>query len=194
MIRSEWNRLYKLYSSRDELCELADYYRVKRWVKKVRVLYTVFSILAVLTLIVIVGIVKAIIALMGEADASSPLLVLLYPLYLVMLLLADWGMATLILQFKQVAKDVGKTASIGYQVGEQVQETHYEVTHEYGNHYRVRRHTEDKGCLFGMIAGVIRFLVWAFFCVYVGTFLTFRKYSAEKKALKQYALANGLHN
>lgn len=188
LIKYEWNRLYRLYSTIDQIIEPADYHRVKRWTKKVRRLYTVFALIAVVFTFMNAASTTVLYALAGESTSFA--FIPLCFLYLIMALLAIWGIATLILQFKQVVKDVGESASVGYQVGEQVQETHYEVTHEYGDQYRVTKHTENKGCLFGIIGGVLRFMVWAFFCIYVGTFLTFRKYRVQMSALQQYETAH----
>lgn len=191
LIKSEWNRLHLIYSTKEEVYELADYHRVKRWTKKVRARYRAFTVIAVLLTIMIAAMGAGLSALIGGSGISPLLAIPLFLLYLVVDLLASWGMATMSLQWKQVIKDVGKTASVGYQTGEQFKETHYQVTHEFGDNYRVTKQTEDKGCLFGIIAGFLRFFIWAFFCVYVGTFLTFRKYRAEMDILKQYEAMHG---
>lgn len=193
MIKEELKRLYRLYSSREEILELADYYRVKRWVRKVCVLYGVFTVLAVLFALCVIGVRSALVSLAGgEGEGAAG--VAMGILYLAVNLLSGWGLASLLLYFRQIVRSVGKTVGIGYEMGEQIQETHYQVTHEFGDRYHVTAHTENKGCLFGVIAGVCRFVLWAIFCVYVAPFLTFQKLRAELSVLKQYRESHGLRD
>lgn len=112
--------------------------------------------------------------------------VLVYTLIPFLLLLTNWGYATLIMYLPQVFKSVVKSGVSGYKVGEKIETTHVEVTHDFGNHYRVSSYTENQGCFFAYMAGLIRFLVWAFFCVYIGPFVIYKKYKASKENLQNY--------
>lgn len=177
MIKREIIKFFALYSSSgDAINDLADYYKVKRWVKKVIFLYAFFSVLALLTTIMSFSVQVQFDELQGLSYIFLP----------IMFLWTSWGYASLILHFKEVLKSVIKAGSTGYRVGEQFQTTHYEVRHEYANKYSVSSRTENKGCLFAFIAGGIRFLIWAFFCVYIAPFRVFKKIRNNIKNLKSY--------
>ena len=101
-------------------------------------------------------------------------------------LLTSWGYATLITYFPDIIKSVFKAGKTGFEAGEKIETTHIRVTYEYGNNYKVSSTTENKGCLFGFLGVTIQFIIWAFFCVYIGPFLTFKKIIGSRKNLKQY--------
>ncbi len=166
----------KTSSAIEPINDLGDYYKVKRWVKKVGILYAVFSLLA---LAVIFGV------LFNAASLEVPLF-FAYTIIPPIILLTGWGYATLIIYFPKMIKSISKAAGAGYRVGENIEETHIQVTHEYGNTYKVSSHTENKGCLFAVISGTLKLMVWAFFCVYIGPFITFKKILRYRKALQGY--------
>ena len=163
-------------STAEPINDLGDYYRVKRWVQKIKKLYFVFTVLSV------IFIFFACAMALESKEENAFLFVVTSPL----MILSGWGYATLIMYFPQVIKDVISWGSQGYKMGEQFETTHVQVTHEYGNRYRVSSHTENKGCLFAVIAGIARFMVWAFFCVYIGPFLTFKKLRRSIQNLNNY--------
>ena len=167
-----------MYSEPDPIHDLGDYRKVKKWVKKVRKLFWGFSIVAAIEIILALALANAFDRPLVIAAA-----VVLFP---PMLLLTNWGYATMILYLPQIFKSVLKSGRSGYRVGEQVETTHVRVTHEYGNQYRVSSHTENQGCLFAYIAGIAKFCVWAFFCVYIGPFVTFKKLRSSLRNLAEY--------
>lgn len=89
----------------------------------------------------------------------------------------------------KIAKGVISSGKSGYGVGEKIETTHIQVTHEFANNYRVTAYKENKGCLFAVIAGVAKLMVWLFFCVYVGPFITFKRIFKSVKNLKSYKAA-----
>ncbi len=179
-IKIEIKKFFRIYSSKDEINDLGDYYKVKKWVQKVKVLYGVFSVIAL-----IATIVEFVIACTFEGISEIP------PIALCVLLpffnfFFNWGWASLVLNFKDVVKSVMKSGASGYQAGEQVQTTHYQVRHEYANTYRVTAHTDNKGCLFAVFAGMGRFFLWAAFCIYVAPFLTLKKLKHNVENMRKF--------
>lgn len=154
-----------------------DYRTSKRWVKKMRTLYIVFTVFAVIESIIFI-------LIPNESDLPDILSKIIFP---PALLLTNWGFATMINYLPEIIKSVSEAGKAGYEVGETVETTHVEVTHEYGNNYRVSAHTENKGCLFAFIAGMIKFMIWSIFCVYVGPFLTFKKIAGTVNNMKNYS-------
>lgn len=77
-------------------------------------------------------------------------------------------------------------AKYGYQIGETVKTTKVDVSHEFGNTYKVSSHTEEKGLLFACIAMAGIMIAWAGYCIYKGTFLTFKKIKNTKLKLEEY--------
>lgn len=167
-------------SKPEPINDISDYRKVKKWIKKVKKLYTVFSIVAVIVALIVTIVMKFV------YDISVIPLFFVYVFFQALILLSCWGYATLIMYFPKVIKSVFKSGSAGYKVGSQIETTHVNVTHEYGNTYRVSSYTENKGCLFAVIVGTARFFVWMVFCVYVGPFVTFKKVRASKKNLVEY--------
>lgn len=177
-IKNYFKELFVKYSTPKEIETARDYRYVKKWVQKMCVLYAAFTALAVLEWILVL-------AFMPPAFIFRIIGYVLAPPFL---LLLNWGGATLITYLPEVLKSVGKAGKTGYEVGEQFETTHIEVTHEYGNQYRVSSRTENKGCLFAIFGGMLQYLVWCFFCVYIGPFLTFKKIKKSIENLKQYEL------
>ena len=176
MIKKFLKYLFVKYSTPQEIKTARDYRYVKKWVKKISILYTVFTIAALLE----IPLVCLLLPLFEIPKILGYILITPY------LLLTNWGYATLITYLPEIIKSTFKAGKAGYEVGEQFETTHIQITHEYGNTYRVSSSTENKGCLFGYLAVMIQFLIWAFFCVYIGPFLTFKKITKSKENLKQY--------
>ncbi len=164
-------------SKAEPIEDLSDYRRVKRWVKKICILYGTATVIAILAIVMLP-------ALSSFFEYPSVFVYIIAP---PMILLTCWGYATLIMYLPDVIKSVIKSGSTGYKIGENIETTHVEVTHEYGNTYKVSSYTENKGCLFAVIAGTARLMVWTFFCVYIGPFITFKKLRNSIKNLRHYA-------
>ena len=167
-----------------------DYVRVKRWTKKVIVLMSVFTVIAFVWIFAMGALVFGANSLMQEMNGEgiSPIVIFLFS-YILMpfaLILSNWGYAMIILDLPNIAKSVMKSARFGYDAGKNIETTHVQVTHEFGNNYRVSSYTDNKGCLFGFIAGMAKFMVWAVFCVYVAPFLTFKKLKASFANMKAF--------
>lgn len=156
----------------------SDYTRVKRWVGKATSWYAIFTVLAVLITAVVLGTAS-------KSSDAPPAGVLTVAVPLICLLCA-WGGATMILNFKGLFKSTWSAGVDGYRAGEQIQTHHVNVTHEYGDRYRVTTTTENEGCITAMMSGAINLSVWAFLCVYVCPFLTFKKISNSKKNLRAF--------
>ena len=181
-IKLQFRRFCDLYSSPEQVNDLGDCYRVKRWMKKVKRLYGFFTVLAVLMFIIGLPLISW---FRNLFDVSIPIEIFI-PLAIPLSFLTAWGYASLILHFKAVVKSVFKSASAAYQMGEKFETTHYQVRHEYGNTYSVSSYTENKGCAFAVFAIAGRFFLWAFFCVYIAPFLTYKKYQKSKAEIKKY--------
>ena len=80
----------------------------------------------------------------------------------------------------------------GYNIGKQIETTHVNVKHEFGNTYSVKSYTENKGCLFAIIALFIRYMIFAPYCMFKGLPLTFRKYRKTLENIKAYQSAQVL--
>lgn len=156
----------------------SDYTRVKRWVNKATALYVVFTIFAII--ITVVAIIT------GSFSGYIPFLIPFVSI------LASWGFATIIMNFKLLVKSMVSAGINGFQDGEQIQTNHVSVSHDYGNRYKVSTYTEHQGCAGAMIYGFINFFVWAFLCVYVCPFLTLKKIGNSKKNLKKFKVAKML--
>lgn len=110
----------------------------------------------------------------------------MYVLIFAVTLLTMWGFATMGLYFRMVFRSVYNAGKAGYKQGEQIQTTHVNVRHTYGDNYEVSSYTEDQGCLFAIFGGMFKFFIWAVFCVYIGPFLTFKKIRLSKANLNAY--------
>ena len=96
------------------------------------------------------------------------------------------GHATMKLYSDDVKKSVLKSGVEGYGIGKNIETTHVEVSHEYGNTYSVSSYTENKGCLFALLAGGGRYLLWVIYCAYAGPFVTVKKIKASQENVKKY--------
>ena len=168
----------------------SDYTRVKKWVKRAKRLYVTFSIFAIIITLLLLFVSSFIMGKLPEAKQYFEIMAIpVTILSLIVGLLTAWGFATMILNFKLMVKSMWSSGSAGYRAGEQIQTTHISVRHEYGNTYRVKSTTEDQGCILAMIYGFINLFVWAFLCVYVCSFLTFRKINVSKNNLENFIKA-----
>ena len=165
----------------------SDYTRVKKWVKRSKSLYTAFSVISVvLTFIVFIA---AVVILEKAAGISFNFITFLAGIvYLLVSVLTGWGFASMILNFKLMVGSVLGAAAAGNRAGEQIQTDHISVR-QYGNSYRVTKHTENEGCVMAMIYGFINLFVWAFLCVYVCPFLTFKKIERSRQNLHKFEVA-----
>ncbi len=169
-----------LYSQEEPIHNVDDLCRVKKWVQKVKILYGAATVLAAIAIVFIFPFV-------AFSEAASFVETLgMYLFSSVYFILICWGVASIALCFKAVFKSAVKAGKSGYTVGEQFRTTHIQTTHEYGNHYKVSAHTENKGCLFALIAGVLNFALWFTFCVYVAPFFTFGKFKRSVRNIKLY--------
>ena len=172
-------KFFRIYSVPEPIEDSNDYNRVKAWIKKVIILYSVFTGLSIFFMIIGFSIFSAI-------DLPG----IIYMLLPILVILTAWGYASIILYAKDIFKSVAKAGKAGYKVGEQIETTYVDVTHEYGKTYRVSSHTENKGCLFAMISAGAKFFFWGFFCVYIGPVLTFKKVWYSVKNIKAYEAKN----
>ncbi len=170
----------KKCSKPEQIRSVNDCRRVKRWIAKTVVMYVVFSIIAAIISIAIASIPSY----PDFIELPTTMAYILVPLVTV---LTCWGFATLIMYLPQVIGSVGTAAAKGYEIGESIQTTHVTATHEYGNTYRVSSYTENQGCLFLVFGGLIGFLIWAVFCVYIGPFINFKKIIVSSKNIKNFS-------
>ena len=87
-----------MYSEPDPIHDLGDYRKVKKWVKKVRKLFLGFSIVAAIEIILALALASAF-----DRPLIIAAAVVLFP---PMLLLTNWGYATMILYLPQIFKSV----------------------------------------------------------------------------------------
>ncbi len=160
------------YSTANSIESEKDIQKEKAWVKKVIKLYAIFSLIG---LIIYSSLIKII-------NIVFPISVVL----LILILLTAMGYSSMLLYFKKVIKTVLNAGKIGYKVGEQIKSEYVTVKHEYANTYKVSSHTDDKGILFAVIAAIVSFICWAFFCVYIAPFLTYKKVRNTFKNIREY--------
>ncbi len=157
-----------------------DFMRVKKWIRKICILYGVFSVIA----IALIPFLYAFVSSDNVSPDMPDFVYLLVPLYS---FLVCFGYATMIIYFPKIFKSILNSAKNGYNVGKNIETTHVQLTHEYANTYRVSSYTQNKGCLFAFINGIVTFVIWQFFCVYIGPFLTFKKIYESKKNIEAYS-------
>ncbi len=163
------------YSTPHSVTNDSELISAKKWLKKTMLLYLAFTILGII-------VCSFVLSLFATLDFNVAVCVIATPL----MMLAFLGYASLILYFKQVFKTVLNAGKIGYKVGEQFKTTYVDVKHEYANTYKVSSRTEDKGLLFGFIAGMASFFCWVFFCVYIAHFHTYKKVKTTIKNINEY--------
>ena len=157
-----------------------DYAKARMWLRKAIIVCGICSGLGI--------VYGLIIGIIGLHNDEIPFGVLSIPIGFI---LGQWsflGVATFILNIREIfnIKKMVELSKIGYTVGKEIKETHINVTHEFGNQYKVTAHTENKGCLFAFIAIFIRFLGWMYFSVIVGAFLTVKKLIQTIRNIKDY--------
>ena len=153
-----------------------DYTYALAWLKKAKVLCSVCSVLGIMY---------------GFAIGISgvlPVDVLSMPIGLFLGQWSFWGVATFILNIREILniRKMIEMGKLGYNIGKEFKETYVNVTHEFGNKYKVTSHTENKGCLFAIIAIFMRFIFWMSFSVFVGAFLTVKKLIHTSHNIKDY--------
>ncbi len=182
LLKHSIKNFFKSASTAENVKDSKDYQCVLSWIKKVCVLYAVFSAIAILAIVLII-----------PAIASSNVIPSFFA-YLILpclFILTCWGYATLIIYIPKVIKSLKESAKAGYEIGKNIETTHINVTHEFGNTYRVSSYKDNKGCLVAYISMVLRFVIWCAFCVYVGPFLTFKKLFNSIKNIKAYSAEQG---
>ncbi len=186
-IKNIFKCFFYAYSTPDPIKTDEDVANAKKWLKKTVILYGVFTAVALVTTLLAIVLVSAI--LENEAvDIPTAVIPFIAVLALPLTLLTCWGYASFFLYFKKMIKVVFNASKFGFIVGEQVKTTYVDVTHEYGNTYKVSSHTETKGLLFAYIAATASFVCWAAFCVYVAPFLTFKKVKGTLKNIDEYKI------
>lgn len=157
----------------------SDYCRIKKWKNKASTMYIIFSIISAIIVIAIFS---------NETLFSSVQLpkALAYTVMPCVAFITAWGFATIFLNFKLFIKSLFNAGKDGYAIGEQVQTTHVNVRHEYGNQYSVKTNTEHQGCVVAFISGFINLFVWAFLSVYICPFLMFKKITETNKNLQKF--------
>ena len=168
---------FDAFAEAEPINDLEDYRRVQKWVNKATKRYKKATILAVIESIIVLFVL----------GVSEPFLLFFAILFFpAAFLLGNWGYATMRLHIRAIATTVLNAGRAGYSIGETFKTTHIEVRHEYANNYSISAYTEDKGCLFGLIAAGIRFVGWAAFCVYFGTFAVFKKLKTSIQNLNNF--------
>ena len=157
-----------------------DYARARSWLKKATIICGICSVLGIAY-----GLMIGILSLSSDV---IPFGVLSIPIGFILGQWSFWGVATFILNIREILniKKIVELGKIGYTAGKEIKETHINVTHEFGNQYKVTSHTEHKGCLFALAAIFIRFLFWMYFSVMVGAFLTVKKLIQTVHNIKEY--------
>ena len=159
----------------------SDYYRIKRWKNKTTVLYVLFTVVAVAITVFLLNNPS----LFASLELEQPMN---YIVIGFVSLLAAWGFATMLLNFKLLLRSMWSAGAEGYRTGEQIQTNTVNIIHEYGDRYRVTKSTENQGCAVALINGFINLFVWSFLCIYICPFLTFGKISKTKKNIRRYKL------
>ncbi len=165
-----------------------DFQRIDNWVKKTKKSYKRHSIAAIIfTILCTIMIGGALREELGTNTVISFFIsIIFFAIYMVVFRLAFLGFATMKMHYKKVFKSAWNAAKFGYQVGEKIQTTHIDVTHEFGNTYKVSSRTEDKGFLFAIICSFAIIISWGAYCIYKGTFLTMKKIKASEENLAKY--------
>lgn len=183
IVKTFLKKFSERFSNVEEIENDEGYNRVKKWVKKTQKSYkksTFFMVLlSCIFAIVISNLLKK---FNGWGFLGYVLPLIFLPIYV----LVGWGLTTVKMHFKEVAKSAWKAARYGYQIGETIKTTHVNVSHEFGNSYKVTSTTEDKGILFACIGMMCILGTWATYCTYKGSFLTFKKIKASKIKIEEY--------
>ena len=182
-LKAPWRALIRLYGEKDTITTIEDYYRVKRWKKHVHRLFLSRAIMGLLIAIVMIRVMAMVEEVSGIARFAYS--VILPPLWIYV----GFAFACMKLHKSEVRHTILRGAIDDYKLGEQFQTTHVNISHEYGNTYRVSRHVENDGCLFVFIGMGIRYLIWATFCSYLAPILIFKKYKANMAEIENFEKA-----
>ncbi len=172
-IKNIFKYFFYVYSTPTPIQNDESVLKAKRWLKKVAIIYSIFAAAALLLFFVATF-----------KGLPFPTNILFLPLFA----LAASTFASMALYFKQMVKTIYKAAKFGYAVGDQIRTTHVTVTYEYSNTYKATSHTESKGLLFALIAGLICYMCWGYFCMFVAPFLTVKKIKATLKNIREYEI------
>lgn len=176
IIKSIFKHFYNTYALAEKIKNIEEFERQKRWLNRVKRLYKCATIIAVLaTFFSAIFIAKMF-------EINSIIVMFAMPL----LVLTCWGYVSMALYFKPMIKSIWNATKFGYKTGEKIKETHVNVSHEFGDTYKVSSYETDKGVLFAYIMSVVSFVCWVAFCIYVAPFLTYKKAKNTIKNLEQF--------
>ncbi len=168
---------FRTYTSPLVVNNSEDALKAEKWLKKLIIFFAVFSVFGIAFLFFVFS---------SEFEGVSWSYLLIIPLGVFM----GSCYTCMALYFKPMAKFIVTAAKVGYAAGEEIRTTHVNVSHEYGNNYKVTAHTEHKGFLVSLILGFIAFYFWLMFCGFVAPFCTFIKARKAVKTLQAYRLQN----
>ncbi len=177
MIKSLWKALSELYRAREDINSAENYKNAQKWNKRVLRIFIFRTIIALIIAIALIVLVSS------SASGNTFLFALLI---FVLTIATAWGFASMKVYRKEVVKGVFKAASAAYKVGQKFETTHYTVSHEYANTYKVSSYKTNDGCLFAIISVFVNYTVWSFFCVYFAPFIIFKKFTANLKEIKSF--------
>lgn len=184
-LKAPWEALARLYGEKDTITTIEDYYRVKRWKKRVHRLFLSRAVIGLLFGIFAIRLMGMLAKMPGgdiPGIAQLAFSVIMPPLWIYV----GITFACMKLHKKEVKHTILRGVIDDYKLGEQFQTTHVNITHEYGNTYRVSRRVENDGCLFVFIGMGIRYLIWAAFCSYRAPVLIFKKYKSNMAELRNF--------
>ena len=159
-----------------------EYQKAEEWAEHVRSLF-----IRQLVIFLLVALLECV-GLFAVVPIRFALKLLLVPFAILAMIWLAVG-TTVILLYKKEIFDLDsmvRWGKAGYDVGKQFETTHVTVTHEFGNQYRVNSHTENKGCLFAIIALGVRCMIFAPYCMIMGLPLTYKKYKDTRANMEAY--------
>ncbi len=158
-----------------------DYRRVKKWVVKVSILEIIFTVIAIIFIGVLIS------SLLFSESSEDKTVYFMLPLLPLFLFWICWGYATFFLYLPLIFKRMLKYGTAGYEAGKQIKTTNVQVTHEYGDNYKVSSSTDDKGVFGALLSFFISGMVWCVISVGIGSFWTFKKFKNSIKNLRAYS-------
>ncbi len=181
-IKSFFANFPKYASQPFEVKDEDQYMEANKWIKHVNKLLRKQLIIQLL-IALIISIIS-----FGFLPIHPILKLMICLFYILVFAWSAVGTATLKLYKKELfnIKSMIAWGKAGYDMGEQIKTTHVTVNHEYGNTYRVSSYTEDKGCLFAVIALFIRYMIFAPYCLFKGLPLTLNKYRKTMENMQAY--------
>lgn len=175
-IKNIFMYFFRVYNSPHVVTNNEEALKAEKWLKKLNIFFAVFSLLSMAFLFFS----------FSSIEGFSWQYLLIVPLGVIM----GSGYTCMALYFKPMMKYIFTAAKVGYQAGAEIRTTHVNVSHEYGNNYKVTSHTEHKGFLVSLIFGFIAFYFWLVFCLWVAPFCTYIKARKAVKTLQAYRLQN----